>query len=270
MMDKNEQRQTVRIDPVRALAMHAALGIGGPAPQPGRDLPKFWHWSQFWMIERPENLGRDGHPKVGGFIPDLGLPRRMWAGGEIEFQSPLVIGDAAERASRISGITRKDGRSGPLAFVTVTHDIFSDGLLTIRERQDLVYMNDPTPSAVRPRTEPAPRNEDVLVKHAVTTTDLFRYSALTFNGHRIHYDIDYARDVEGYPGLVIHGPLLAQRLIELAERELGGLRRFSFRAKSPLFHFEGFEACATRNGSMLDLWIRADDGRLAMTAQATI
>jgi len=141
----------------------------------------------------PGDLGRDGHPKLGGFIPDLGLPRRMWAGGALEFLRPLIVGDE----------------------VWVEHEI-SDGTgVCIKERQDLVYREEPDPDAPVIASKQAPKDEDVRESHSVTTTDLFRYSALTFNGHRIHYDLDYARDIEGYPGLVIHGPLLAQWLIIL-------------------------------------------------------
>lgn len=266
MSDAIEQRQTVRIDPGRAEAMAATLGV--TVPGIGEPLPPFWHWSQFWVAEPPWNLGRDGHPAAGGFLPDVGLPRRMWAGGAIEFHAPLKIGAEATRTSIVRDVVRKTGRTGPLAFVRVEHRITSEGTLCITEEQQLVFRNDPEPDAPVSEPEAAPKNESVSVSHRVTTTDLFRYSALTFNGHRIHYDVAYAREVEGYPGLVTHGPLLAQRLIELAARELGGLSRFSFRARAPLFHFEGFEACARPDEDGLSLWIRGEDGRLAMTARA--
>jgi len=264
-----ERGQKTLIDPMRVAAMQAALGHAGQAPSAGEALPHFWHWSQFWDISQPDQLGRDGHPKTGTFIPDLNLPRRMWAGGSLDFKVPLKIGTDAERTSKIMDITKKTGRSGPLAFVTIEHEIKQSGQLCISERQDLVYRDDPAPNAPPLASKLAPNGEDALIAHSVTKTDLFRYSALTFNGHRIHYDLEYAQEVEGYPGLVTHGPLLAQRLIELAMRELGDVNRFAFRAVSPLFHFEQFEACAKASETGLDLWIRGPDGRLNMTAQAS-
>ena len=268
MKNASGQTEVVTIDPVRVRAMHAALGKAGAPPQEGEGLPHFWHWSQFWTIAQSADLGRDGHPKTGGFIPDLGLPRRMWAGGSLTFTRPLIVGARATRNSQVTQIERKTGKSGPLAFVTVTHHISCDDVLCISERQDLVYRDDPDPNAPKPQSRPAPKDETVCVAQTVTTTDLFRYSALTFNGHRIHYDLEYATEIEGYPGLVTHGPLLAQRLIDLAAKVLGGLETFTFRAVSPLFHFEGFDLCAKPAGAGLHLWVRGPDGRLIMTAEA--
>ncbi len=268
MSDDHSQCQPVRIDPERVRAMHATLGLSGKAPSTGDPLPHFWHWTQFWDVVGPLGLGRDGHPKVGGFIPDLGLPRRMWAGGALEFHKPLIVGEEAWRSSKVVDVARKEGRSGPLAFVTVAHEISGASGVSIIERQDLVYREDADPDAPVVAPKQAPLDEDIREVHSVTSTDLFRYSALTFNGHRIHYDLDYARDVEGYPGLVTHGPLLAQWLIALAERELGGLAGFSFRAVAPLFHFEAVEVCGKRVDRGLDMWVRGPDGRLAMTAKA--
>lgn len=268
MKEHHTQSQQARIDPQKVAAMHASLGLEGEAPSSGDPLPHFWHWSLFWDVVGPGDLGRDGHPKLGGFIPDLGLPRRMWAGGALEFLRPLIVGDEVLCISKVVDVVQKDGRTGPLAFVRVEHEI-SDGTgVCIKERQDLVYREEPDPDAPVIASKQAPKDEDVRESHSVTTTDLFRYSALTFNGHRIHYDLDYARDIEGYPGLVIHGPLLAQWLIALAERELGELAEFSFRAVAPLFHFETVEVCAKRGTDGLDLWVRGPDGRLAMTAEA--
>lgn len=269
MKKENHQTETVRIDPVRAHAMHAMLGCLGDPPNPGDPLPHFWHWGQFWTIIPGAGLGRDGHPKLGGFIPDMGMPRRMWAGGALEFERPLIVGETAVRESTVTNNAKKAGRSGPLAFVTVEHRISSCDQLCVKERQDLVYREDPDPDAPLPPVTQARDDETVSRSHAVSTTDLFRYSALTFNGHRIHYDLDYAREVEGYPGLITHGPLLAQRMIELAQDTLGSVSRFSFRAVSPLFHFEGFEVCANESGDGLELWVRGPDGRLAMTGKAS-
>ncbi|WP_170774744.1 MaoC family dehydratase N-terminal domain-containing protein [Ruegeria lacuscaerulensis] len=253
--------QTDMIDPVRACAMQAALGQK-PSISTDTVLPPFFHQLYFWTTEPPQGLGRDGHPKRGGLIPDMGLPRRMWAGGRLSFHTPLVAGERAERRSVCESTARKTGRSGPLGFVTLRHEISQRGRLCLTEWQDLVYREDPTGPAPTP---PKARTDETETQQvAFDTTLLFRYSALTFNGHRIHYDLDYARDVEGYAGLVVHGPLLAQLLMLFAEAQMGPLARFSFRASSPLMHFETATLC--RNES--DLWVRGPDGRQCMQAEA--
>ncbi len=262
------QSETVQIDPARAAAMHATLGLDGPAPDAGTALPRFWHWGQFWDIHGPDGLGRDGHPKLGGLIPDRGLPRRMWAGGHLEFHHPLMIGASATRRTTLEDVTEKTGRTGPLAFVTLCHEISQADRLCISERQDLVYREDAAADAPAPKPVSAPEDADHRRSFSVTTTDLFRYSALTFNGHRIHYDLDYAREVEGYPGLVTHGPLLAQRMIAVSVELMGNVTSFAFRAVAPLFHFEAFDVCAKANGTGMEMWVAGPDGRLAMTGQA--
>lgn len=252
------------MDPARAMALHATLALAKPAPKAGDALPPFWHQIYFWDAQPPENLGRDGHPAIGGFIPDLGLPRRMWAGGKLDFHAPLVTENPATKRSTIATITQKTGRTGPLAFVTLHHDIRQSGILCVSEHQDLVYRQDVDPSAAKP-TPPTARTDEVhSEQHSFSSTELFRYSALTMNDHRIHYDENYARDVEGYNGLVIHGPLLAQYLMLMAERRLGPLKSFKFRATAPLMHHETAEFCM--NGTAL--WVRAPDGRECM--QATV
>ncbi|NOX74037.1 MAG: acyl dehydratase [Alphaproteobacteria bacterium] len=267
---KTQTPQTRRdlLDPARAAALHATLALSGPTPGPGDALPPFWHYLYFWGVEPPENLGRDGHPMPGGFIPDTGLPRRMWAGGALEFLCPVTLGQSAERTSKIANVSRKTGRTGPLALVTLHHEIHQRGKLCIREVQNLIYREDPKPDAPKPAPKPAPRNEDHSQTATFNPTLLFRYSALTFNGHRIHYDRDYCRKVEGYPGLVVHGPLLAQHLIHLAIDRNGPIKTFTFRAMAPLFDFEKAVLCARDNGHELTLWIRGPDGRLIMEASA--
>ena len=264
-----DNQQFAIIDPMRAAAMHAMLGHGGPEPAVGAALPEFWHWSQFWNIAAAADLGRDGHPATGQFLPDTGLPRRMWAGGEITFSAPIPIGSEAARTSEVAAPVRKIGRSGPLAFVSVTHTVHADGAVAIVERQDLVFREDPKPGDAAPKPQAAPDGATHRREYRQTQADLFRYSALTFNGHRIHYDIDYCRDVEGYPGLVVHGPLLAQRLVDLAREILGGVRAFSFRAVMPVFQPQAYVACAAQDGDALTLWIETEDGHLAMTGQAS-
>lgn len=252
------------LDPARAAAFEAVLGQN-PRITQGAGLPPFFHQLYFWQPLPPGALGRDGHPKVGqGMIPDLGLPRRMWAGGRLKFDTPLKAGIAAEKRSVLERAERKAGRTGPLGFVVLRHEIFQEGRLCLTEWQDLVYREDPDAGAPKPVPPEARRDETDRVAAEFNSTLLFRYSALTFNGHRIHYDLDYARDVEGYAGLVVHGPLLAQKLMLMAEELMGPLAEFSFRASSPLMHFEEAEFC--RNGQ--DLWVRGPDGRQCMTAQA--
>lgn len=253
------------LDPARANAFLTALGQDG-AISTGSALPPFFHQLYFWAPQGPEQLGRDGHPRVtsAGFIPDLGLPRRMWAGGRLQFHAPLCAGVAAQKRSYLESASQKTGRSGPLGFVTLRHEIWQQDECCITEWHDLVYREDPDQNADKP-TPPMARTDETEIRQVrFDSTLLFRYSALTFNGHRIHYDLDYARDVEGYAGLVVHGPLLAQHLMLLAEELMGPLAEFSFRATSPLMHFEAAMLCCSGR----DLWVRAPDGRQCMQAQA--
>lgn len=256
-------RQKDALDPARVRAFWAALGRADAVYDP---LPPFFHQLYFWDAQMPDALGRDGHPKVGGIIPNMGLPRRMWAGGRLEFHSPLQVGLAAEKVTTLDASLRKEGRSGPLAFVTLHHEVLQNGVTCVREFQDLVYREDARPSAPKPQVQLARTDEVASETQVFDSTLLFRYSALTFNGHRIHYDLDYARDVEGYDGLVVHGPLLAQLLMLLAEQQLGGLKTFAFRAASPLMHFEVATLCWGGDGTC---WVRGPDGRLVMQGEAS-
>lgn len=251
------------VDPVRMAALCALLGLSEIRAVP------FAHHVMFWDARPNAELGRDGHPKLGGLIPDLGLPRRMWAGGRLRFHAPLELGASAQKSSRLLGSKRKTGRSGDLAFISLEHRISQNGDLVIEDIQDLVYRQDPDLDAPRPKAPAAPTDADISQTLSFSTTDLFRYSALTFNGHRIHYDRDYAREVEGYPGLVVHGPLLAQHLILLAERHLGQLDHFSFRATAPLFDDEAATLALRESSDGLALWVAAPDGRQCMQATAS-
>ncbi|MEM7545794.1 MAG: MaoC family dehydratase N-terminal domain-containing protein [Pseudomonadota bacterium] len=264
---------TDRIDPWRAGALHATLDLGGAAPPDGAPLPHFNHWIYFLEAKPAHALGRDGHPargeQAGGFIPDLGLPRRMWAGGQLQFRKPLVIGSEARRTTTIESIARKEGRTGPLAFVRLRHDIAVGGEIAVTEHQDIVYRGDPDTSHRPPAPPQAP--SDATRSRTITCDPvmLFRYSALTFNGHRIHYDRDYATGVEGYAGLVVHGPLIAQLLLDLAEvGPLGPATTFSFRARSPAFDFEDITLCASDEGTTVAVWAKGPGGRLIMEGLA--
>ncbi len=262
---QNSHSQSDVMDPARAAACLIALNLPEDVKQ-GDVLPPFFHHLYFWDAQPPGQLGRDGHPRTGGIIPDMGLPRRMWAGGQLEFHAPLRAGIDAVRSTTLISANRKQGRTGPLGFVKLRHDISQQGQLCVTEFQDLVYREDPDPKAPRPEPPRARQDELRAETRGFDSTMLFRYSALTFNGHRIHYDLDYARDIEGYDGLVVHGPLLAQFLILMAARELGDLKRFSFRATAPLMHFEQATFCWGGDGT---LWVRSPDGRQNMVAEAS-
>lgn len=265
MSEQKGKSRTIRdvLDPARAEALHVTLNRSGRPPQTHDPLPPFWHHIYFWDAQAPDRLGRDGHPAVGnGLIPDLGLPIRMWAGGRLRFDAPVRIGIEAEKHSTVVDVQRKEGRTGRLAFVTLRHEICQNGRVCVTEHQDIVY-REPL-AGDRPARKTAPTGEDAATSARFDSTVLFRYSALTFNGHRIHYDADYARQVEGYAGLVVHGPLLAQLLLQLAEERLGHLSNFSFRATAPLIAGEMAEFCWTDGA----LWVRGPEGRLCMEATA--
>lgn len=235
-------------------------------PWPADRIPPLAHWLYFQPAIRQSTIGEDGHPKRGRFLPPVALPRRMWAGGSVEFHRPIAIGAAMKRHSRITGLDRKSGASGELVFVTVEHEIRVGSDVAIRERQDLVYRG---PSAsVYQRSEPAERRSVVTRPYRADPVVLFRFSAITFNGHRIHYDRDYARDTEGYPGLVVHGPFQATLLMDLLLRERPGfeVRQFDFRAHSPMFDTQEFTLNFSPTAGGAELWIERMDGGVAMTA----
>ncbi len=261
----DHRSQNDLIDPARANALAVTLRIE-QAFSVGDALPPFFHQIYFWDPQPAQALGRDGHPRVGGIIPDMGLPRRMWAGGRLAFHAPLSVGEPALKLTTCEKAERKAGRSGALALVTLRHEISQAGVLRVTERQDLVYREDARPDAASPQPPDAATDEESRRQFSFSSTLLFRYSALTFNGHRIHYDLPYAQKTEGYDGLVVHGPLLAQLLMLMAQQELGPLAAFGFRATAPLMHFE--EATLCRKGQRF--WVRAPDGRQCMTATAEL
>ncbi len=265
-----EEERTERIHASVAQAMAATLDIE-TAPAQGEPLPFGWQWLFFNPAARRSGLGADGHPRRGGFLPPIELPRRMWAGSRLRYLADLRIGDEATRRSRIAKVENKVGKRGSLWFVTVEHTTSANGAPCIIEEQDIVYR------AATPSNAPAPAPQPYETKAEwgrgiqPDTTLLFRYSALTFNGHRIHYDQAYARNEEGYPDLVVHGPLTATLLQQLAVEQGGGrpLARFEFRGVSPLFVSRDFrlEGRAQDDGT-LELWARGPDGELAMSAVA--
>jgi 3-methylfumaryl-CoA hydratase len=252
-------------------AMQATLDRDDPAPQAGDPLPPLWHWLYFLPHAPHSQLGPDGHPRRGGFLPPVELPRRMWAGGRLTFGAPLRIGDSIRRVSTIADVNVKHGRTGPLVFVLVRHEIAGSSGGSLTEEHDIVYRDMPAPGDAPPAPQPAP--EGAIWRRGIAPDPvlLFRYSALTFNGHRIHYDRSYVTEVEGYPGLIVHGPLIATLLADLARRnESRAMTAFRFRAMSPLFDIAPFSVCGAPDGEgKARLWAQNATGGLAMEAEAT-
>lgn len=251
-----------------ARLMAATLGQNPDALREGDPLPVLWHWLYFLEGLPPSELGADGHPARGGFLPPVPQSNRMWAGGQLTFHEPLRLGQAVERVSRIANVEHKSGKSGPLIFVTVEHKVSADGRLAVTEQQDIVYKQPGPPArAGAAQAQPAPERSRSFTPDS---TCLFRYSALTFNGHRIHYDADYCRQVEGYDNLVIHGPLIATLLAGFAAEGLGapGLKRFSYRAVRPSLLGVTLTLNTLRTPDGLSVWAGLPDGGVAMQAQA--
>ncbi len=240
-------------------------------PTTGEVAPFTVHWCLAQPVFPMAQLGADGHPTRGGFLPPVPLPRRMWAGGELEFVDPLRVGDEAERTSRISDVSVKTGSTGTLCFVSVEHLIRSPRGTAIRERQDIVYREMTGGASAAPKAPPPPPVAKHRETHVSDAVLLFRYSALTFNGHRIHYDRDYVTKVEGYPGLIFHGPLQAALLVELAAKLHGGTppKKFSYRGLQPLFEGSAFSVNANDNAQGMELWIANAEGQPTMKGTAT-
>lgn len=256
------------LEPSRSRALQAALGQGARV-EAGDPLPWLHHWLYFWDVRPPAELGVDGHPARGGFLPPVSLPRRMWAGGRLEFLAPLAAGDVVHRVSTILAVESKSGRSGDLVFVTVRHELSGAAGLAVREEQDIVYRDPPAPGAPAPQGPVAATEADFEDRIDPDPVLLFRYSALTMNGHRIHYDRPYATGEEGYPALVVQGPMQATLLADLATRHLGWpLTKFSFRGVSPAFDGPLLKVRARRAEDGLTLWTE-QNGRVAMSATAT-
>lgn len=250
----------------------AALAASLDRPAPDEEVPSLWHWTHFLVPKPRAMLGIDGHPQRGEFMPPIGLPRRMWAGGTVVFHSPLRLGDRAKRRSTIQSIDCKEGTTGPLVFVKVLHRIERGDKLIIEEVQDVVYRSS-GPGAAQPAPVWAPANAPSVRDFVADSVLLFRYSALTFNSHRIHFDEDYARTAEGYSGLVVQGPLVATLLAGLADEAAGKIRirKFSYRARAPLFAGERFllHCKPTEEPDRLELWAERN-GTMAMSASAAV
>ena len=260
--------------PLRALS--ATLDRDDDDPAPGTALPALWHWLYFLPHQRQSEIGPDGHAKRGGFLPPVPLPRRMWAGGRLQWHTdnPLVVGDAVKRISRIESVTHKVGRSGDLVFVLVKHELQNVHGLALSEEHDIVYRDNPLPGDPVPPPQAAEQGAAWTAQVVPDDVLLFRYSALTFNGHRIHYDRRYVTQVEGYPGLIVHGPLIATLLLDLLRKNLpnASLSHFEFRALRPVFDIAPFKlhGAPTPDGKTVRLWTEDHEGWLTMQATATL
>jgi 3-methylfumaryl-CoA hydratase len=272
--------RTESVDDIVTATPCAALSalLDRPAERPvvGTPLPPLWHWLYFLPLHRQAEIGPDGHARRGGFLPPVPLPRRMWAGSQFEFHAPLRVGDAITRLSTIEDVTTKQGRTGSLVFVKVRHEVRSNGAAepAIVEHHDIVYREARQPGDVEPPPQAAeagaPWQRDIVPDDVL----LFRYSALTFNGHRIHYDRKYVTEVEGYPGLIVHGPLIATLLMDLLRTHLpdAGVQSFRFKAVRPTFDLHPFRVngAPQADGKTVRLWAQDHEGWLTMDAVATL
>lgn len=265
-----------RIDEAAAARWLATLDRAAPADG---SMPQGFHWCLCLPDAPTANLGADGHPlrdeAPGSFLPPIPLPRRMWAASKVEFLGPLHVGQQVARTSRIAAISEKQGGSGRLVFVDVAHETSADGALCVRETQSLVF-REPASTGASPAPPPGdgcfdPSDWDAHRLLMPSEALLFRYSALTFNSHRIHYDLPYATREEGYRGLVVHGPLTATLLLDLAQRQFGdnALARFAFRGLSPAICGDDLHLAHRGRGSAIELGAFASDGRQIMAASAT-
>lgn len=263
---RQETRSDV-ISPAPVAGLSAALDYDSPRAEVGDPLPLPWHWLYFLPTPAASAMDVDGHARRGGFLPPVVLPRRMWASSSIRFVSPLYVGDSVRRESTISDISHKQGSSGELVFVTIQHQIYRGDELAIEEQQSLVYREADAaggPPVAKPSPAKAQWSREVLPDPVL----LFRYSALTFNSHRIHYDRDYAMSVEGYGGLVVQGPLTATLLLDLVHRELPKeqVAVFRFRGVRPVLEGQALQLQGCRDGDSVLLWALDASGGLVMEA----
>jgi 3-methylfumaryl-CoA hydratase len=250
--------------------LRATLFLPVGEPKSGDAAPFTVHWCLAPTVVPASELGADGHPARGGFLPPVPLPRRMWAGGELEFFDTLRVGDEITRTSRIKNVNLKSGSTGQLCFVAVDHELTTPRGLAIRERHDIVYRDVTAGSSAPAKPASPPPAAKHRETHFADPVLLFRYSALTFNGHRIHYDRDYVTKVEGYPGLIFHGPMQAALQIEFAAK-LRGLvpKKFAYRGVQPLFEGSEFSVNANETAAGLETWTANSEGQPTMKGTAT-
>jgi len=257
-------------------ALSATLDRAHDRPPVGTPLPALWHWLYFLPLYAQSEVGPDGHALRGDFLPPVPLPRRMWAGSQLEFHRPLRIGDSLNRVSTIQDVSEKAGRTGSLVFVKVRHEIRrqDESEIALTEFHDIVYREAAKQGGVAPSPVAAPARATWERRWVPDDVLLFRYSALTFNGHRIHYDRRYVTEVEGYPGLIVHGPLLATLLLDLLRQRLPDavVARYEFRAIRPTFDVNHFFVCGEpqADGKTFHLWAKDHEGWLTMDATAVI
>jgi 3-methylfumaryl-CoA hydratase len=277
-------KQDIRYDEVSKAPVNLMAATLNKSPLQEKDdstLPPAWHWLYFLSSAQTSNLAADGHANKGGFLPPIPLSRRMWAGGRLEFLHPIAVGACIKRVSTISDVQHKTGASGELLFVTLNHEIYCDQQLAIRERQDLVYQDAPSDHSTPARCVPALRQAQWSRTVTPTPALLFRYSALTFNAHRIHYDKQYAINADGHAGLVVHGPLLATLLLDLLLQKYPSecILSFDYRAMRPLYAGIDFELAAALEvpvetssvsgaETRVQLWASDFEGCVAMRAEA--
>lgn len=259
------------MDPFKARALAAILNRAN-LPEAGDALPTGWQWLYFLATPASADIGADGHPTTGRFLPPSPLPRRMWAAGKIQNVKPVLLGQLAEKTSTVKSVDLKQGKSGNLLFVTVQHVFTQADELCITEEQNIVYRDMPTQAVPLPAGEMPKGNSQWSRELVPDAVMLFRFSSLTYNSHRIHYDRDYAMNNEFYPGLVVHAPLLANLLAEHATSQFpsADIVDFSFRAQRPSFEGRALMLCGTRDGNKLSLWTQDTDGFVGMKASATI
>ena len=248
-------------------AMSATLDRRDPEPREGDAIPPGWHWLYFLETTPGSELAHDGHAKRGGFLPPVQLPRRMWAGGRMDFRRPLRIGEKLRRDSEILSVERKRGKSGELVFVTVRHTVYASNEIATVEEHDIVYREAAKPGDPTPQAKTAPASPRWTHEIDPGPVMLFRFSALIFNAHRIHYDLDYVREEEGYPGLIVHGPLQTLALLDLCRRNNANVKRLDYRAVQPVFHTERMAVGGNpaADGSTADVWTANGAGTYAMT-----
>lgn len=234
-------------------------------------LPELWHWLYFLPMAAMSEIGADGHPERGGFLPPVALERRMWASSRLKFCQDLVIGEKIVKTSEIIKIAEKEGKAGKMVFVTVRHWVKSERGIVVEEEQDIVYLPMPK-SFIQSAPNPVPADLKWKERYSVSPVLLFRFSALTFNGHKIHYDLKYATGVEKYPGLVVHGPLQALLLLESAKKHNPGKKvaGYEFKAIRPVFDFDEIHLCGRllSDGSN-DLFTANADNNIGMQAHVT-
>ncbi len=264
--NKESIEETISAEPLHRMA--ATLDQAPRIIVDGEAVPALWHWAYFLTPIRASELGRDGHAALGEFMPPVPLPRRMWAGGQLKFNAPLRVGETARRESSVRDVRLKQGRTGKLCFVEVEHCIFVGDDLRFSEIHNIVYRDVKQADEKNVWPPEAPGDAQWTREVVPDSTLLFRYSALTFNGHRIHYDLDFCRDEEGYPGLVFHGPLTATMLLQLAmeQNPKQSLAGYEFRAYSPLFDNARFSLNGKMDGGNAVMWATNPDNGLAMKA----